>query len=103
MNKTKRTIIGLYRLITISATVYVTWKIVRYWRKGIAEKAGRVIDSSVRAVVEEIGKTASTVESGAKSVMGKHLGKGLDEVLTDTKKALKKASDLVKPTVHRAK
>jgi hypothetical protein len=38
MNSIKRTIIGLYRILTLSATAYVLLKISRYFRKGKVEK-----------------------------------------------------------------
>jgi hypothetical protein len=73
MNSIKRTIVGLYRIITLSATAYVSWKIFRYCRNGI------------------------TVKSSA----GGGQGENLDTVLTDTKKTLKRAADFVKQTLHR--
>jgi hypothetical protein len=54
-------------------------KISRYYRKGIAEKAD------------------------ADSGQGENQGKDLNAGLTDTKKTFKKAADLVKNTIHRAK
>ena len=99
MNSIKCTIIGMYRIMTLSAMAYVTWKIVHYWQKGFAGKTGHTIDASVSAAAEKIEKTARVVDGVAEG----GLGKGLDDVLTDTKKAFEKAGNLVKHAVQRAK
>jgi hypothetical protein len=57
MNSIKSTLIGMYRIMAISAMAYVTWKVVHYWQKGIGEKTGRAIDASVSAVEERLKKT----------------------------------------------
>ena len=99
MNNIKCTIIGMYRIMTLSAMAYVTWKIVRFWQNGFAEKTGRTIDASVSASAEKIEKTARAADGVAEG----GLGKGLDDVLTDTKKVFEKAGNLVKHAVQRAK
>jgi hypothetical protein len=64
MNGIKCTILGLYRLITLGAIVFTTWKIIEYWQKVIAEKAGHAIDAPVGVAAE---KTDNASEGGAEA------------------------------------
>ena len=89
----------MYQLMTLGAVAYVTWKIVHYWQKGIAEKTGLALDASAGSAAEKIEKTARTADGVAEG----GLGKGLDDVLTDTKKVFEKASKIVKHAVQHAK
>ena len=103
MDKIKRTIIGLYRLITLGATAYVAWKIVRYWQKRISEKNGRAVERSLNAAAEKLAKAAIALEDGADGGLGEIPGQSRDEVLADTRKALEKATDLFTRALHRAR
>jgi hypothetical protein len=103
MNKIRLYVHDLYHIATISGIAFVTWKVVRHWRNGFAEKTGHTIDASVRHAAEKLEKTAITLEKWADSGMGRNLGKGLDEVATDTKKTLDTASDLVMHALNHAK
>jgi hypothetical protein len=103
MKKIRCYIRDLYHIATITGVAFATWKIVRHWRTGRGEKAGHDIDASIRSAAEKLEKTATALEKWADNHQGEHLGKGLDEVLTDTKKTLDRASDLVSHTLNRPK
>jgi hypothetical protein len=103
MKKIRCYISDLYRLAFVIGTGFATWKLVRHWRAGRGEKAGHDIDASIRTAAEKLEKTASTLEKWADKHQGENLGKGLDDVLTDTKKTLDRASDLVSRTLSHAK
>ena len=78
-------------------------KAARRRHAGLAEKTGHAIDASIIAAAKKLEKTAITLEEWANGGMGKDLGKGLDEALTDTKKTLEKATDLVQGALNHAK
>jgi hypothetical protein len=75
--------------------------LVRHWRAGRAEKTGHVLDSSIKVAADKLEKTAVVLEKWAESGLGENLGKGVDEVLTDTKKTLEKATGLFQRAVKR--
>lgn len=103
MKKIRGYINDVYRLAFVIGTGFATWKLVRHWRAGRGEKAGHDIDASIRKAAEKLEKTASTLEKWADSHQGETLGKGLDDVLIDTKKTLDRTSDLVSRTLSHAK
>ena len=103
MKKIRCFIRDIYHIATIAGVAFATWKIVRHWRTGVGEKAGHDVDASIRSAAEKLEKTASTLEKWADNHQGEHLGKGLDDVLTDTKKTLDRASDLVSRSLNHAK
>jgi hypothetical protein len=88
--------------ITVGIVISV-WKIARFWRPGLAEKAGRDIDASVSAATKNLEETAKAIGLQADSGLGESLGIGIDEVLTDTKKKLDKATDLVQRALKHNK
>jgi hypothetical protein len=103
MKKIRCYIRDLYHLAFVIGTAFATWKIVRQWRAGRGKKAGHDIDDSLRTAAEKLEKTANTLEKWADRHQGENLGKGLDNVVTDTKKTLDRASDLVQRTLNHAK
>jgi len=96
MNKTRCCIIDFYRMVTVMAITYVTWKIVHCRHYGFAERTGRNIDVSISAAAEKLEKTAIILEEWADSGGSENLGKGLDKILSDTNKALEIAMNLVR-------
>lgn len=96
MNKIKSFFIAIYRIVTVFSIGFVTWKIVRYWHSGRAEKCGHGIDSSIGSAAEKLEKAAITLEGISDSGAGQKVGKNLDDVLTDTKKTLENVTNLVK-------
>ena len=103
MNKIRWYIHDLYHLAFVGGFAFAAWKLVRHWRAGFGEKTGHNLDVSIRAAAEKLEKTAVALEKWADSGAGGNLGKGVDEVLTDTKKTLDKASDLVQHALRHAK
>jgi hypothetical protein len=103
MNKIKCYFVRIYRITTVIGIGFVAWKIVRHWRAGMAEKTGRAIDASIKVAARKLEKTAIALEEWADGGQGENLGKGLDEVLTDTKKTLDIASDLVQHALGHTK
>jgi hypothetical protein len=103
MKKIRGYINDFYHLAFVLGTGFAAWKLVRHWRAGRGEKAGHDIDSSIRKAAEKLEKTASTLEKWADSHQGENLGKGIDDVLIDTKKTLDRTSDLVSRTLSHAK
>jgi hypothetical protein len=82
---------------------FAAWKLVRHWRTGCAEKTGHTIDASIKTAADKLEKTAIALEEWADSGLGENLGKGVDEVLTDTRKTLEKATDLFQRALNRTK
>ena len=103
MNKIRCCIIDLYRIATVISIAFVAWKLVRCWHTGLAKKTGHAIDASISAAAEKLEKTALALEEMSDSGLGENLGKGLDEVLMDTKKTLENATDLVQRALNHAK
>jgi hypothetical protein len=103
MDKFRCYVRDVYHIATVIGITFATWKVVRHWRAGFAENTGHTIDSSVKAAAEKLEKTAITLEKWAAGGMGENLGKGVDEVLTDTKKTLDTATDLVQRALSHAK
>jgi hypothetical protein len=103
MKKIRCYIRDLYHLAFISCIAFAAWKFVCHWRAGCGEKTGHNIDASIKAAAEKLEKTAVALEKWAESGAGGNLGKDVDEVLTDTKKTIDKAADLVQRTLHPAK
>jgi hypothetical protein len=60
MNGIKCAIIGLYRIITLGAVAFTTWKIVEYWQKRAAEKADHAAGVPVGATAEKKQKKPIT-------------------------------------------
>jgi ferritin-like metal-binding protein YciE len=92
-----------FRMAALVGIVYGTWKVIRQWRAGRAEKTGHAIDASISAAAKKIEKTAVAVEEWAGHAGGEKLGKGLDGVLMETKGTLDKATDLVQHALSPAK
>jgi hypothetical protein len=103
MKKIRCYIRDLYQLATVIGIGIATWKLVRHWRVGFAKKTGHDLDASIRASAEKLEKTAAALEKWADSGMGENLGKGVDEVLTDTKKTLDRATGFVQHALNHAK
>jgi hypothetical protein len=103
MKKIRCYIRDLYHLAFVSGISFAAWKLVRHWHAGFGEKTGHDLDTSIRAAAEKLEKTAAALEKWADSGVGGNVGKGVDEVLTDTRKTLDKAIDLVQHALHLAK
>jgi hypothetical protein len=103
MNKIRCFIRDLYHLAFVGGIAFAAWKLVRHWRAGFWEKTGQNIEASIKTAAEKLEKTAVTLEKCADSGVGESIGKGVDEVLTDTKKTLDKATDLVQGALNPAK
>lgn len=95
MNKIRSFVNSSCKIIAFVGVVFSVWKLARFWRPGLAEKTGHDIDASVSAAAKNLEKTAKAIELQADNGLGESVGIGLDEVLTDTKKKLDKATDLV--------
>jgi hypothetical protein len=96
-------IIGtVFRLGAIVGLGVGAWKLVRHWQKGQAEKAGHVIDASVSAAAKKFEEAASTVEKWAEGGLGENLGKGLDDIVIETKKTLENATVVVQSALSHA-
>jgi len=103
MKKFKSCVKKVYRAATLAAVAFTAWKLVRNWHAGIAATTGRSIDASIGVAAEKLEKTAVVLEEWAAGGMGEHLGKGLDEVLSDTKKTLEKTTALVQGAINQVK
>jgi hypothetical protein len=103
MNKIRCYIRDLYQMATIMGIAFATWKLVRHWHAGCAEKTGHDLDATITTTAEKLEKTAIALEEWADSGMGKNLGKDLDEILTDTNKTLDMATGLVRRALRHAK
>jgi hypothetical protein len=103
MKKIRCYIRDLYHLATIIGIGIAAWKLVRHWRAGFAKKTGHDLDASIRASAEKLEKTAAALEKWADRGVGENLGKGVDEVLTDTKKTLDRATGFVQHALNPAK
>lgn len=95
MNKIRRSIRRFCRMVTLIGVGFAAWKLARLWHDGLAEKTGHAIDASISAAAKKLEKTALALEEWADGGVGENLGKGVDEILMDTKKTLEKATDLV--------
>jgi hypothetical protein len=103
MNKIRCLIVDFYRMETVIVIAFATWKLARHWHAGLAERTGHAIDASISAAAKKLERTAVALEEWADSGQGENLGKSLDEVLTDTRKTLGKATDLVQGALKHAK
>ncbi|MBN1757458.1 MAG: hypothetical protein JW863_04020 [Chitinispirillaceae bacterium] len=95
MNKNSCTIIDLYQVITLSCVAFATGKFAHHWHAGLADTTGRAIDVTITTVANKLEKNAQALEEWANSGTGKNQGNGIDKVLTDTKKALESATELI--------
>jgi hypothetical protein len=75
MKKIRCFIRDLYHIATVIGVAFATWKIVRRWRAGQAEKTGHNLDASIKTAAEKIVKTAVSLEKWADEGMGENLGK----------------------------
>lgn len=103
MNKIRSFVNGFCQIVAFFGMIYFVWKIARFWHPGLAEKTDRDIDSSVSAAAKNLEKTANAIELQVDKGFGESVGIGLDEVLTDTKKKLDKATDLVQRALKHNK
>lgn len=83
--------------------IFFVWKLARFWHPGLAEKTGRDIDASVSAAAKNLEKTATAIGLQVDNGLGESLGKGLDEVVMDTKEKLDKATDVVHRVIKHNK
>jgi hypothetical protein len=102
MNKFGCFIRTIYHIATVIGMAFAMWKLVHYWRAGMAEKTGHAIDASISAAAKQLEITADLLEKWADTGLGENVGKGLDEVLADTKKTLDKATELVQVALNHA-
>ncbi|MDD5673762.1 MAG: hypothetical protein PHC61_06350 [Chitinivibrionales bacterium] len=86
---------GFFHLVALLGVAVATWKVVRIWHAGFAQKTGHVLDVSISVAAHELEKTAVALEEWADNGRGENLGKGLDDVLADAKAALDKANDII--------
>jgi len=103
MNRFKCYLSAFYRIASIIGVAFVTWKLVHHWHAGFAEKTGRTIDAAIGVAAEKLEKTAIALENGADNNPGETVGKGIDEILMDTKKTLEKATDLIHRVLYHGK
>lgn len=96
MNKIKSAFVTLYHLAALSAIGFIAWKVIKYWHSGIGEKTGRILDGSIGAAAAKLEEDAIALETMSDKGVAENLGKGIDTVLTDTKKSLEKATKIVK-------
>jgi hypothetical protein len=101
MKRCKSCVKKVYRAATFAAVAFMAWKLVRHWHTGLATTTGRTIDASIGVAAEKLEKTAVALEQWAAGGKGEHLGKGLDEVLSDTKKTLEKTTALVQGALNQ--
>jgi hypothetical protein len=101
MNKFKSICVTLYHTAALSAIGFISWKIVKFWHAGIGEKTGRTIDASIGATAVKLEENAIALETASDKGVVENLGKGIDTVLTDTKKSLENATNLVKRALKR--
>jgi hypothetical protein len=102
MKKIWRRIICFYRLVNTIGIAFTLWKFLRFWHTGTAQRTGHAIDASISIAAKKLEKSAVALEEWADSGQGETLGKNLDDILMDTKKALETASDLVLSAINRA-
>jgi len=103
MKKIRCLVYELNRTAGFVVLGFAGWMLVRHWRAGRAEKTGHALDSSIKLAAAKLEKTAVVLEKWAESGLGENLGKGVDEVLTDTKNTLEKATGLFQRTLNRTK
>jgi hypothetical protein len=103
MNKIRSFVNCSCQILAFTGIVFSVWKLARFWHPGLAGKTGRDIDASVSAAAKNLEKTANAIELQADNGFGESVGIGLDEVLTDTKKKLDKATDLVQRALKHNK
>lgn len=96
MNKIKSFCVTIYHTAALCAIGFVSWKIIKNWHSGTGEKAGRSFDASIGATAVNPEKEAITPDTLSDKGMSENLGKGIDTVLTDSKKSIEKAANLVK-------
>lgn len=96
MNKIKSVCVTLYHTAALCAIGFISWKIIKYWHTGIGEKTGRTLDASIGAAAVKLEEDAIALETMSDKGVAENLGKGIDTVLTDTKKSLENATKLVK-------
>jgi hypothetical protein len=103
MKKLKCRIMSVYHGIILMGMAFAAWKIVRVWQTGLAEKTGHTVDASLNAAAKKLEKTAIALEAWSAGGVGENLGKGVDEILMDTKKTLEKATTLVAEALNHKK
>ena len=103
MNKIRSFVNRSCQVVAAVGTFISLWKLARCWRTGCAERTGHIIDASISAAAKKLEKTLNDIELQADNGLGESLGKGLDDVLTDTKKKLDKATSVVNRALHHAK
>ena len=101
MKRCKSCVKKVYRAISLAGAAFLAWKLVRYWHMGLAATTGRSIDASIGVAAGKLEKTAIALEQWAAGGQGEHLGKNLDEVLSDTKKTLEKTTALIQGALNR--
>jgi hypothetical protein len=95
MNKIGSVFIVLLGVFAAVFIAIVSFKIARRRHVGFAEKAGNVIDASIRSAADKLERAADAIEEFSENNPGERIGKGLDEILTDAKKTLEKATDSI--------
>jgi hypothetical protein len=103
MNKIGCSIIEYFRFVTVIGIVFATWRLVRHCRTNMVDKTGHAIGASIGADANKLGNAAAVIEEWANSGLGESPGKGLDDALTDAKRALEKATGLVRRALNHAK
>ena len=93
-------VVNVCRLILAAMMGFAAWKIVTHWKAGCAEKTGHDADAAINATAEKLEKAAIALEECADGGLGENLGKGIDELLLDTKKTLETATDIINKTLH---
>jgi hypothetical protein len=102
MNKIGSFFVVLLGILAAVLITILTFKLARRRHPGVAEKAGNVIDASIRAAADKLEKAADAIEEFGENGLGKNIGKGLDEILSDAKKTLEKAADSIQAALKNA-
>ena len=96
MNTIKSFCVTIYHTAALCAIGFISWKIIKNWHSGTGEKTGRTLDASIDAAAVKLEKEGIALETMSDKRVAENLGKGIDTVLTDSKKSIEKAAKLVK-------
>ena len=93
---------GVFGCAAVVGAVLVLIKVLHSRRRmGFAERAGKGIDGSIKSASHYLERASEILGATAEEGMGRIVGKGVDDALTEAKASLNKVSILVQNAVRK--
>ena len=91
----------MVKLVLCTLTLYMFYRMVSKWKPQIAQNAGHDLDIATNQAAHHMHNAAIGLNEWSMSGYGETLGKGIDEILLQTKQSLNEASDVVAAVLSR--